>query len=219
MARYGGPPQSASEIREVTMAAGVISHPTNTITTVFAVTIASLAFCGTAAAQSQLETRLADAVRKIEAACSNDLKKYCSTVTPGDSRLILCMQAHEDQISSKCDYALFEASRNLGRTLDRVGQIADVCWDDIKRICSLVPEGGWRIPQCLASQRLLLTPACQTQIGDPAAQDVRPQRIKIEIIPPTSPEHQQVYDLINERRPCESAGVLRDIQTARGYNH
>ena len=119
---------------------------------------------------------------------------------------MLCMQAHEDQISSQCDYALFEASRNLGRALDRVGQIADACWDDINRICSLVPGGGWRIAQCLASQRMLLTPACQSQLdmqGGSATQDVRSQRIMIEADPP-APEQQQIYDVMKRHRWLES---------------
>jgi putative metallopeptidase DUF4344 len=178
------------------------------IATAFAITTALAAFCGAVRAQTQLETRIAAGAGKIRAACGDDIKKYCSTVTPGDDRLMLCIQAHEDQISHQCDYTLFEASRNLGQALDRIGQIADVCWDDIKRVCSPLPEGGWRIAQCLASQGILLTPACRTQIGASGASpahDVRPQRIKIEAYPPTSPEQQQVYDLIKERQWLEKA--------------
>ena len=75
------------------MAARFRLHP------IVAIMTALLVFNVGASAQSQPETRLAAGVRKIETACSNDLKKYCSTVTPGDERLILCIQAHEDQIS------------------------------------------------------------------------------------------------------------------------
>jgi hypothetical protein len=112
-----------------------------TISTAFAVTTALVAFCGAVSAQTQLETRIAAGVGKIRAACGDDIKKYCSTVTPGDSRLMLCIQAHEDQISVQCDYALFESSRNLERALDRIGQIADVCWTDIEQFCSHLPAG------------------------------------------------------------------------------
>jgi hypothetical protein len=109
---------------------------------------------------------------------------------------MLCIQAHEDQISVKCDYALFDASRNLERALDRVAQIANVCWNDIEKYCS---NGFWRIPQCLTSQLVLLSPACQGATSPAAAQDVRPQRIKIEAVAPTNPEHQQVYNLVKDR--------------------
>jgi len=113
----------------------------------------------------QLATRLDAAVKKVEAACSDDLKKYCSTVTPGEGRLILCMQAHEDKVSEKCDFALFEASRKIDRALDRIDRAADICWGDIEKHCSNIPEGGGRILQCLAGQKTSLTPACQTELG------------------------------------------------------
>ena len=66
---------------------------------------------------------------------------------------------------SRRDYALFEAARNLDRALDRIEQVADICWNDIEKYCSHLPEGGGRIAQCLATQRTSLTPACQTEIG------------------------------------------------------
>jgi hypothetical protein len=39
--------------------------------------------------------------------------------------------AHEDKISTKCDYALYSASRNLDRAIDSIEQAADACWPDI----------------------------------------------------------------------------------------
>jgi Cysteine rich repeat len=125
-----------------------------------------LGFERAAVGQSQqLAARLDGAVEKVEAACSDDLKKYCSTVTPGEGRLILCMQAHEDKISEKCDFALFDASRKINRALDRIDRAADICWGDIEKYCSNIPEGGGRILQCLSGQKTSLTPACQTEIG------------------------------------------------------
>ena len=181
-------------------------HPSLTITTAFAITTALGAFCESAGAQGQVETRIAAGVQKIEAACSADIKKFCSTVTPGDSRLMLCIQAHEDQISVQCDYALFDASRNLERALDRVAQIANVCWNDIEQFCSHLPEGGsWRIPQCLASQQVLLSPACKGATSPAAAQDVRPQRVKIEVYPPKTPDLQEAYDVLKRSRWMDEA--------------
>jgi hypothetical protein len=55
------------------------------------------------------------AVKKVEAACSADLKQYCNTVTPGESRILLCLEAHADKINDGCDYALLQAWRNLDR--------------------------------------------------------------------------------------------------------
>src|SRR4051794_35299239 len=49
-------------------------------------------------------------VAALEKACSGDIRKYCRTVTPGEGRMIYCMQAHEDKISPKCSYELGQAA-------------------------------------------------------------------------------------------------------------
>jgi len=135
------------------------------VCTILALT-AMLGFEGAAVGQTQqLAARLDAAVKKVEAACSDDLKKYCSSVTPGEGRLILCMQAHEDKVSEKCDFALFEASRKINRALDRIDRAADICWGDIEKYCSNIPEGGGRILQCLTAQKTSLTPTCQAEVG------------------------------------------------------
>ena len=38
--------------------------------------------------------KLTAKVAKLESACAKDIKKYCKTVTPGEGRMIYCMQAH-----------------------------------------------------------------------------------------------------------------------------
>src|SRR6201992_2302075 len=104
----------------------------------------------------QLAARLDAAVKKVEAACGDDLKKYCSTVTPGEGRLLLCMEAHEDKISAKCDYALYSAAHNLNRAIDFVEEAADACWPDIEKHCANVPEAGGQIAQCLVNNKSAL---------------------------------------------------------------
>lgn len=113
---------------------------------------------------ADLQARLTAAIGKIEAACRDDINKFCSQVTPGEGRLILCMQAHEDKISGACDYAVYEASHNLQRALDHIEVAADICWDDIVQHCSDVAAGNGRIAQCLASKKDVLTRHCQGAI-------------------------------------------------------
>jgi Cysteine rich repeat len=129
----------------------------------------ALTFTAVANAQTQLqskfEARLTAAVNKIQAACDDDLKKFCSTVTPGEGRLLLCLEAHEDKIGTKCDYSLFEASRNLDRALDGLAQTADACGNDIEKYCANTPEGGGHIIQCLFAKKDALTPACRSGLG------------------------------------------------------
>jgi len=125
-----------------------------------AVVAATLGTAASAQAPKALEARVAAAVEKIQKACSADVQKYCSSVTPGEGRLILCMQAHEDKVSASCDFAIFEASRNLHRFLDRIELVADVCWNDIEKHCANLTPGEGQIAQCLQSKKASLSRAC-----------------------------------------------------------
>ena len=72
------------------------------------------------------------------------MTKFCGQVTPGEGRLVLCMMAHEDKVSNECDYALYSATRNIERAIDRIEQTADACWPDIEKQCSETAPGGGR---------------------------------------------------------------------------
>lgn len=116
------------------------------------------------------KARVAAALTKIQAGCAGDIAKFCSSVTPGEGRLIFCMMAHEDKISEKCDYTLYDASRNLGRALDLVEQAADVCWPDIEKHCANAPAGGGHIAQCLLANKANVASDCRTALEQfPAA--------------------------------------------------
>jgi sporulation protein YlmC with PRC-barrel domain len=112
----------------------------------------------TAPAQSNLRDRVAGAVEAIEGACASDITSFCGSVTPGEGRVLLCMQAHEDQLSRRCQFALFRASRGLERAINRVERIADACLNDIEAQCG----NAERIGQCLVQKSGSLSPACQT---------------------------------------------------------
>ena len=62
------------------------------------VSISSFAYAQTDIMTVTLE-KLATGIKKLESSCGEDIKKYCSAVTPGGGRLLYCMQAHEDKIS------------------------------------------------------------------------------------------------------------------------
>ena len=72
---------------------------------------------GSVSAQADLGKTILDKltarIAKLENACANDIKKYCLTVTPGEGRMIYCMQAHENKISTKCAFELGEAATSV----------------------------------------------------------------------------------------------------------
>lgn len=49
--------------------------------------------------------------------CKSELETFCRNVTPGEGRLLACLYAYEDQLSGRCDYALYDASAQLERAV------------------------------------------------------------------------------------------------------
>jgi hypothetical protein len=110
----------------------------------------------------QMRARIAGAAQQLRAACGDELRNFCSTVTPGEGRLLLCMQAHEDKISRQCELALLETSRNIGHAVQRAETFAKACWQDIQTHCS---GTGGSVAQCMADKRASLSPTCQAMVA------------------------------------------------------
>ena len=115
-----------------------------------------------ATAPSNLRGRIAAAVEMIEGACATDVRNFCGNVTRGEGRLVLCMQAYDDQLSKRCQFALYRVSRNLESVLSRVDRIADACWNDIQEKCGDADKIG----QCVMDKRASLAQPCQTVINE-----------------------------------------------------
>jgi len=111
--------------------------------------------------QAQMRARISGAMQQLRQACQDELRNFCSTVTPGEGRLLLCMQAHEDKISRQCELALLETSRNVGKAVRRVENIAQACWQDIQTHCS---GAGGSVAQCMMDNRASLSAPCQATV-------------------------------------------------------
>ena len=97
----------------------------------------------------------------MEGACGADIAKFCGNVSRGEGRVLLCMQAHDDQLSRRCQFTLFRVSRHLERAVNRVERIADACWDDIQAHCGNADKIG----QCVMEKGAALSPACRTVVA------------------------------------------------------
>jgi cysteine rich repeat protein len=111
--------------------------------------------------QSQPMNPIAAAVEKVQSSCREELRNFCSTVTPGEGRVLLCMQAHEDKLSKACELSLFEASRNIEHAMRRVERIADACWNDIRVHCAETGSVG----QCMIDKNAVLSQQCQAVVA------------------------------------------------------
>ena len=124
---------------------------------------------GSVSAQTSIGKTLLDKlharVTMVESACAKDIKKYCSTVTPGEGRMIYCMQAHEDKISSKCAFELEDAATAIQTAAEalKVGVIA--CKAEINGVCGKIKPGEGRIATCLLENKSTASSGCVEAIA------------------------------------------------------
>ena len=104
--------------------------------------------------------KLTAEVAKLESACAKDIKKYCKTVTPGEGRMIYCMQAHEDKISIKCAFELGEASASVQTTADALKDAVIACKAEISGVFGKTLPGQGRIAACLLSNKSTASAGC-----------------------------------------------------------
>lgn len=108
--------------------------------------------------------KLTARVAKLESACANDIKKYCKTVTPGEGRMIYCMQAHEDKISVKCDFELGEAATSVQTVADALKDAVIACKAELSGVCGKTVPGQGRIAACLLSNKSAASTGCAEAI-------------------------------------------------------
>ena len=124
---------------------------------------------GAACAQTSIGKTLLDRlnarVEKLESACANDIKKYCRTVTPGEGRLVYCMQAHEDKISSKCAFELEDAATAIQTAAEALKNGVVACKAEINGVCGKIKPGEGRIATCLLENKSTASAGCADAIA------------------------------------------------------
>ena len=123
------------------------------------VSISNLAYAQTDTMNLILE-RLAANFKKLETSCGEDIKKYCSTVTPGEGRILYCMQAHEDKISDGCASVLDDVVFHAEATAEHLREAVNACRGDINKFCANTSPGQGRIAACLAANRTSVSKSC-----------------------------------------------------------
>ena len=123
---------------------------------------------GPASAQSDLakvlQDRVAAKVAKLEADCGRDVKKYCSSVTPGEGRILYCLQAYEDKISSKCVYSVEETISSTQALFDNLKETISACHAEISGTCGKIQPGKGRIAACLLQNKSSASKECSDTI-------------------------------------------------------
>lgn len=103
-------------------------------------------------------------VAKLERACAKDIRKYCRYVTPGEGRMVYCMQAHEDKISPQCVFELEEASTSVASTTNALRDAVVACKAEIAGVCGKTMPGQGRVAACLLANRSTASTGCAEAI-------------------------------------------------------
>ncbi len=81
--------------------------------------------------------------------CKKELKAYCGDVTIGEGRVLACLYAHNDKLSGRCEYALYDAAAQLDRFVSALSYVVNECEDDLEEYCAYVEAGEGRLAECL----------------------------------------------------------------------
>jgi hypothetical protein len=112
-------------------------------------------------------------VDDVKKACETEITAYCSQVTPGEGRILACFYAHEDKLSGRCQYALYEAAAELDAFATAITHLATQCEDDLMKFCAQVELGEGRVGTCLLDHKAELTAACQQAMDDVGLEKVQ----------------------------------------------
>ena len=102
----------------------------------------------------------------VESSCKSELESFCSTVNPGNGRLMLCFAAHEDQLSERCEFALYQASAALEQAVAAIAYVGRACRGDIQTLCPETTPGDGRILECLNGKQEEVSQVCKDAVSD-----------------------------------------------------
>ncbi len=163
---------------------------------------------GPTQAQDTLRERLSSAMETVEGACAKEISNYCGNVTRGEGRLALCMQAHEDRLGVRCQFALYRASRKLEGIVNRVEQIADACWNDIEAQCGNASSIG----RCVMEKRDSMSQSCRTVVSK--IREATLGLASLRGLPVTSSDAQDIGQIVDVVRKPD--GSVQSIQIEVG---
>jgi hypothetical protein len=105
-------------------------------------------------------------VEKVLEGCATEFETYCKNVTPGEGRLLACLYAYNDKISTRCEFAIYDAAAQLEHALNAIAYLANECRDDLKKYCSDVKPGEGRLIDCIAKKKDSISDRCKAAIKD-----------------------------------------------------
>ena len=126
---------------------------------VLLVMVGLFAICGNLCAQEGL-------IETVANGCKTEITSYCKDVKPGEGRVLACLYAHEDKLSGKCEYALYDAAGRLERAVTALTYVATECQADLAANCAGVKAGEGRLLECLDKNDAKVSARCKGALKD-----------------------------------------------------
>ena len=105
-------------------------------------------------------------VEQVAKGCETEITTLCKDVTPGEGRVLACLYAHEEKLSGRCEFALYDAMAQLERALTALTYVANECRDDLKTYCSDIKPGEGRLFLCMDKNESKLSKRCKQSMKD-----------------------------------------------------
>src|SRR5512136_679998 len=91
--------------------------------------------------------------------CAETIAKYCGNVTPGEGRLMKCLNDHRDDQSIACRDWLEDQNKSLK-------ELNTACAGEIAKLCSFDKPDGVRIYLCLENNYIALKSDCRIKLRE-----------------------------------------------------
>jgi hypothetical protein len=121
--------------------------------------IMSLAIAGNLCAQESIVDTVANG-------CKTELDNYCKDVTPGEGRILACLFAHQDKLSGKCEWALYDSAVRLERAVAALSYAVNECEADLNAYCKDVEAGEGRLLECLEKNDAQVSQRCKDALKE-----------------------------------------------------
>ncbi|HUJ16541.1 MAG TPA: cysteine rich repeat-containing protein [Nitrospirota bacterium] len=96
---------------------------------------------------------------QVAGPCAETISKFCGNVTPGEGRLLKCLNEHRGDQSIACQDWLDAQQKSLQ-------EMNVACSEEIARLCSFDPPDGIRIFRCLQDNYVALRLDCRAKLRE-----------------------------------------------------
>jgi hypothetical protein len=101
----------------------------------------------------------ARAQAQVSGPCAETVQQYCRDVTPGEGRIIKCLNEHRDDQSPFCKDWIADQQKSLK-------ELNTACYEEIGKLCRYDSSDGLRIFQCLDYNYVALKLDCRNKLRE-----------------------------------------------------